>query len=203
MGKKAKKGKDPLMEAFEKDIQDEIDKLKAEGMKILKLGFKEAAKTAVKEVKSLHNQYVTQYYKSYNPSVYIRNRDPKHNLYSIFIKSRVYDNGNATIWFGYKNLEFYDHPQSDPGMVFDSFITNSRRSSPAVEAKYPKSFGVGVIKHTPHGDFDIMTGFSGHKFIYKEMFKKAQEKYIKKSGTYIVKYFNKHWDVFLSSHLNK
>ena len=213
MGKKAKKGKSPLEKELEVVLQNEINYLKDEGMKILQAGVKEAAKTAVKEIEILHKQYVTQYYGSYHkkqknkderlPKQYIRNNDPKHNLYSILIKSRVYDNGHATIWFGYENLEFFRHPQSDPGMVFDSFMSNSRRSSPVVEAKYPKYFGIGVVPYKPTGYFDIMTGFSGHKFVYSEILKKAPDTYIRKSKTYIAKYFDGKWDIFLNSYLNK
>lgn len=223
MGKKSKKGKSPLEKELEVVLQNEINYLKDEGMKILQAGAKEAAKTAVKEIEILHKQYVTQYYGSYYkkqknkderlPKQYIRNNDPKHNLYSILIKSRVYDNGHATIWFGYENLEFFRHPQSDPGMVFDSFMSNSRRSSPVVEAKYPKYFGVGVVSFKPNAKgnvrrtgatgFDIMSGFAGGKLIYSEMLKKAPSTYIRKSGTYISEYFNDEWKIFLNSYLNK
>lgn len=182
-------------------LQKRLNDLQKEGIEIINKGAKKATETAVDEVKRFHKQYVERYYASYNPSVYVRN-DSSCNLYTTLLRSRIYDNTNATIWFGPDNLEFYKHPQSDPGMVFDSFITNSRRSSPAVEAKYPHDFGIGVVYFKPQKlNLKILTGFN-QNITFENLLRQIPAKFNKKSKLYIVKYFNKEWDKFLNNYFD-
>lgn len=192
--------KTELEKDLEKALKQKLDQLKQEGLSILDKGFKEATQIAIDEIKSYHRQYVERYYASYNPKVYIRNSNDC-NLYTTLLRHRVYNNGNATIWFGPDKLEFFRHPQSDPGMVFDSFITNSRRQSPVVETKYPRYFGVGVVSFVPKGRFKILTGFQGHKTIFEDLLKRAPDKFKTGSESYVVEYFNKRWDIFLTSYV--
>lgn len=181
------KGRDNMAKKTEFDKEIEkwykgvIKNFTRDSLKIVRSEAAKAGRRAARDMKKVFDSYLQTYYE-YQPRRYKRQWYIDTSLLSI----KAERNGDVLITFS--NIGYhYKNSTTNPDMVFDSFMTSSRRSNAQVEARYHGDFGKHVVDFTTPDDLELFgSQISGSKY-FDDMMKEMESTYQDAFDDYIWK----------------
>lgn len=173
--------KSSLDKEIEKWYKGVIKDFTRDSLKIVRSEAAKAGRRAAHDMKKVFDSYLRAYYE-YQPRQYKRQWYIDTSLLSV----KAERNGDVLVTFS--NVGYhYKNPKTNPDMVFDSFMTSSRRSNARVEARYPGDFGKHVVEFTTPVDLELFDNqISGNKY-FDDMINEMESTYQDAFDDYIWK----------------